>query len=220
MRLAASGEVILFGVQMNWRKEKNALILETGKRISFGFPIKGIIGSSGLTSLVITLDNFAESSDNENKYLVSKKEGTIEGKDFVKYPKPAIYPKDISLASPAKCTIDWAKQGEVLVLDNERQVKFDYPIGSIFETCGILIVVLDVPPEQIMTENVFGVSKQGEIIWQIETTPKTSYPCLTNRYVSVKDSSISGIAMVWNFNCTAVFIDVKTGKVVDTKFTK
>ena len=110
------------------------------------------------------------------------------------------------------------KEDKILIIDNEKRAYFDYPIGAIFETCGILIVVLDIPPKQSMTENVFGISKTGEVIWQIERIPQTSHP--VNRYTSIKDNSISGIAVAWNWNCTNVYIDVNTGKVIDTEFTK
>jgi hypothetical protein len=203
---------------VNWRKEKNVLILETGQRINFDFNIKGINGNSSSTSFDIKLDIPSEQSGAENQYYVSKKDGTINGKNFVKYPTLSVCPKDFKQAIPEKCTLDWAKEGDVLVLNNEKRVSFDYPIGSIFETCGLLIVVLDVPPDYLMTENVFGVSKQGEIVWQIEPTSKTSYPHPTNFYVGSQDSNIAGLAMIWNFNGTAVFIDVRTGKVVIAEY--
>jgi hypothetical protein len=204
---------------MNWRKEKNVLILDTGNRIEFIYPIKGLNNSSGLTCLDVKLDVPIEQLGIENYYCISKTNGDILSKYVSYHSIVPECPDDMNRAVPEKCTLDWAKEGEVLIIDNERQVRFGYPIGSVFETCGVLIVVLDIPPKESMTENVFAVSKEGKILWQIERTPKTA-SCPVNNYTSVDDTSEPGIAVAFNWNCTNVYIDLNTGKVLDTKFTK
>jgi hypothetical protein len=38
----------------------------------------------------------------------------------------------------------------------------------------VLVVILDVPSGMVMTENVFGISPEGEVLWQIGRIPETS----------------------------------------------
>jgi hypothetical protein len=203
---------------MNWRKENDVLVMETGKRITFDFPIKGIVGGDTLTCLDVHLDVPADQLGTENVYYISKENGDIEAKDCIDFSHIPKHLEDKNKAVHEKCAMDWAKEGETLIIENETCVSFDYPIEAIFETCGILIVVLDNPPKQSMTENVFAVSKEGKILWQIERTPKTAHP--VSRYTSVRETSVAGIVCAWNWNCTNVYIDVKTGKVLDTESKK
>ena len=207
----------IWGCQMNWRKENNILVLETGKKIEFDFAIKGVEDLSQTTGLRVQLDVPKEKSGIENVYL-STKDGVIVQRHIIKNlasPKIAI---DEDLAIPQECTMNWAKKDNILIINDEKPVSFDYPIGVVFETCGILLLVLDVPSKQSMTENVFAVSKEGRIFWQIERIIKTSHP--VNCYIGVSDSRIPGIVVAYNWNCTNVYVDIKTGKVVDTEFTK
>lgn len=204
---------------MNWCKEKNVLILETGKRINFDFPIKGVVDGSTLTFIGVELDIPTEKKEAENFYSISKKTGEIKAKYIVAHSAPPNYSKGRDKEVEKKCVMDWGKEGETLIIQNEKRVTFDYPIGMIFETCGVLLVVLDVPPKQSMAENIFAVSIEGEFLWQIEHSPKTGTDP-TNRYTGIGDSSIPGIVVASNWNCTNFYIDVQTGKIVDTEFTK
>lgn len=204
---------------MNWRKNNNVLIMETGGKISFDFPIKGINGNSCLTSIGVKLDVPFEQTAVENSYFISKENGEIKAKYVAGHSSPPNYSKGKDEEVTIKSALDWGKEAETLIINNEKLITFDYPIGMIFETCGILLIVLDVPPKQSMPENVFAVSKEGKILWQIEHSPKTGLDP-ANRYTGVGDSSISGIVVASNWNCTNFYVDVKTGKVVDTEFTK
>lgn len=85
---------------------------------------------------------------------------------------------------------------------------------------GIAIVVLNVPPKADMTENVFGVTKDCRIAWQIERTPVTSSDPV-NTYVGVSPNDAdANSAWITNWNCTAVLVDVRTGRVLGTEITK
>jgi hypothetical protein len=69
-----------------------------------------------------------------------------------------------------------------------------------------------------MTENVFGVSSDGTIIWQIERNHETvANP--NNQYVDVRPGS-PGTVIVGNWNGTDAVAEVATGRVVETHFTK
>ena len=49
--------------------------------------------------------------------------------------------------------------GNRLKLDKGFHVNFELPIKCAIEISGIIVVVLNVPPRQMMTENMFGVSQ-------------------------------------------------------------
>ena len=193
--------------------------METGKKVSFSFPIKGINENSMLTFIGVELDIPLGSHKIENFYAVSKDNGNIKSKYIIEHSNPPNYANDNNQEVIRECVLDWGKEDNILIIQNEERVTFSYPIGMIFETCGILLVVLDVPPKQSMQENIFAVSKEGEVLWQIEHSPKTGTASI-NRYTAIGDSSIQGIVVAWNWNCTNFYVDVKTGKIVDTEFTK
>ena len=203
---------------MNCRKEHNILILETGKRINFDFPVKSIIDNKNTDSITVQLDVPPKQLTTENIFCISKEDGSIRFKEILSIPRPSSYSTSKNTSSYKRCVIDWAKEDNVLILQNSKRVSFDYPIGSVLETAGIIVITLEIPPGQSMTENVFGVSEDGEIVWQIERIPGTATNPI-NRYTGLGEDS-AGIAVASNWNCTDVYIDVKTGKVIDTIFTK
>ena len=124
---------------MNWRKERNELILETGKRISFDFPIKSV-NESSTCNLEVELDIPVEKSATENNYCISKEGEIIRSENIISCSKPSNYPEDKNRKVAEKCSMDWAKEDKILIIDNKKRICFDYPIRAIFETCGILIV--------------------------------------------------------------------------------
>ena len=128
-----------------------------------------------------------------------------------------------------------------LTLDNGAYVNFDLPIKCAIEVAGVVVVALDVPRRQVMNENVFGVSEDGKILWQIERIPDATYPacmytnlsvlepgpgCLLwdlERYPAYKGLSKSyrpGSFLAGNWNGTEAIVDAKTGKVLSTFFMK
>ncbi len=108
------------------------------------------------------------------------------------------------------------EHGELIC--NGQIVDFDLPIFKAIEISGIIVVVLDVPRNQSMTENVLGVLPNGTLVWQIEKIPDLSmHPA--NCYTGVREGP-SGTAIVFNWSCIDVTIDVKTGKVLDSRITK
>jgi len=102
--------------------------------------------------------------------------------------------------------------GKRLRTPDDAIVEFDLPIHEVAEVNDVLIVLLDVPPRVSMTENVFGVSKAGQIIWQIERIPETATNPV-NRYTSFFPPT-GRTAKLYNWNGTGVEIDARTGKVV------
>jgi hypothetical protein len=202
---------------MNWHKKKNVFVFETGKKIVFDFPIKCI--NEGDEYFEINLDVPDKFSTEANNFMVLKKEQEIQQKDHMQYPEPNYIPVEQKLEKSFQSVLDWAKEDNVLVLGIDKRISFDYSIKSILETENIIIVVLDVPPKLSMTENVFGVSAEGNIIWQIERIPETANDPV-NCYVGLSAHTLQSKCFVTNWNCICATVDIKTGKVLDTQFTK
>jgi hypothetical protein len=126
--------------------------------------------------------------------------------------------------------------GNRLSLDKGSHVDFDLPIKCAIEVSGIIILALDVPRGETMNENVFGVSSEGRIIWQLERIPDTStsvsaYMNVTERlpdtllpqlerfpeYKGLREYyNRPGTFVAGNWNGTEAIVDVKTGKVLHT----
>lgn len=97
-------------------------------------------------------------------------------------------------------------------------IRFDHKIASTKEVNGILVVLLDVPSDKIMTENVFGVSSEGKLLWQIESVLETSTDTV-NSYTAIGQCTSNTIVLS-NWNGTAVNVDVQTGKILEVKIVK
>ena len=128
--------------------------------------------------------------------------------------------------------------GNQLILENGITVEFALPIRQAIDVSGIMIVALDVPPHETMNENVFGVSSEGKVLWQIERIPQTSTPVC--RYVDLTerlpDSLLTqleripqfkglsqygpGTFVAGNWGGTEAIVDARTGKVLRTFFLK
>jgi hypothetical protein len=105
-----------------------------------------------------------------------------------------------------------------LILPKGVEVSLLFPIKAAHEISGVIIVVLDVPPKQYLTENVFGLSENGQTIWQIERIAENATD-RENCYVGLIERNDESI-IACNWNGTAAIVDVKTGRVQSTYITK
>lgn len=97
-------------------------------------------------------------------------------------------------------------------------VRFDFEIKETTEVGGVLILVLEVPPDQMMAENVFGIAKDGSRLWQIERNPDTATDPV-NRYVGlspIDDHTLS----VANWNGFVVDVNARTGQITRSRWLK
>ena len=192
------------------------MILETGRRISLDFTIKSINDSAA--QLDIMLEVPTDLPNQDNSFYFSKKDGKITYRGISQVPKLSVC-AEIKCRCSGRLVEDWEKEGNELLLGENKRISFDYPIRAILNSFGVFVILLEIPTKQSMTENVFGVSQEGEILWQIEKIPETATDPV-NRYTGIGDSNIAGIVVAFNWNCTNVFVDINTGKVIDTEFTK
>jgi hypothetical protein len=96
-------------------------------------------------------------------------------------------------------------------LDNGHSISLPHNIRGAEVIDKVLVVVLDVPPKKVMTENVFGVSEDGKILWQIEKIPETSADT-SNCYIEIINRQADQVRLA-NWNGMVVDVDVNTGTV-------
>lgn len=112
----------------------------------------------------------------------------------------------------------WTISGNEIHFDDGSTVQFPYDIQECQRIDDVLVVVLDLPRDSRMTENVFGVSLDGKIIWQIERTPEMSKDPI-NFYTGILKPSSRGVRLA-NWNGVSADVDVRTGKISDFGITK
>lgn len=113
---------------------------------------------------------------------------------------------------------NWKVEGRDVTAQNGKLVSFEYAVSDAAEVDGVLVVVLAVPPKVSMTENVFGVSREGELLWQIKPCAANSTNPV-NQYVGIT-GKVGAIARIYNWNGMNSAVDVHTGKVSDHRFVK
>lgn len=114
--------------------------------------------------------------------------------------------------------MDWNVSSKQVTASNGAVVRFDYDIRGTAHVDGVLIVILEVPPGHVMTENVFGVSRGGKLLWQIERSAANSTDP-ENRYICVTGHSRE-TARIYSWSGMNSGIDVHTGRIVDTQVAK
>jgi len=105
-----------------------------------------------------------------------------------------------------------------IITSNRELVTFDYPIKEAVEINGIIVVLLGVPSNRVMTENVFAISTDGKMLWQIERTIGNSTDPV-NVYTGFTGHDEHSI-QVYNWNGTANVVDLETGKVRRTEIAR
>ena len=105
-------------------------------------------------------------------------------------------------------------QDNQIRFDDGKSVALPYPIGDILKVGRVLVAVLKLPAGQSMTENVFGISEDEALLWQIERIPATSIDAQSNQYAGIiAHNEGNGTVRVSNWNGVVVDVDVSSGKV-------
>jgi hypothetical protein len=110
-------------------------------------------------------------------------------------------------------------EGAELLVGDGRRVHFDFPILEVAERSGVCIVVLNIPPKVSMTENVYGVSGEGIILWQIERSEKSGHDP-TCCYVGFVPCDVPRAVRIANWSCWVADVDVRSGTILSEYFAK
>ena len=75
------------------------------------------------------------------------------------------------------CTI----RGDTLALQGGASVRFEYPIAQIAEFPEAIVVLVRSPADVIYNRNVFGISRGGQVLWQVPQYEWVKATALTRR---------------------------------------
>ncbi len=102
-----------------------------------------------------------------------------------------------------------------IIFQNGKEVAFDYPIGETLDFQDVIVLRLKLPLEVIFNENVFGLSRDGKILWQIskqkhidEDSPYTQLSYQNNK------------AGLYNWDASLYIVEPFSGKVIEERFLK
>lgn len=84
-----------------------------------------------------------------------------------------------------------------------------YPVKQRLEAEGVNVVLLSVPPNEHLPENIFGLTEKGDVLWQVEPRP-CKEP--NTRYTLIRDEI--GLVVGETEDRCVRKIDPKTGKVL------
>src|SRR5438105_1545348 len=114
--------------------------------------------------------------------------------------------------------MNWKIYGKRIVAPNRSVAEFEFPVKETVDVGAVLVVLLDVPPDKVMSENVFGVSKNGEILWQIERVPEIAADS-ASVYTGIFGHD-ENIVCLGNWIGVAAEVDARNGKVIRNWITK
>lgn len=97
-----------------------------------------------------------------------------------------------------------------IIEENTVIYKFSYPIQEVLKLDDMYVVILDYPLTKVFEPNVFCISREGKLLWQIEK--KGEYKDNSAYTTSVYEE---GKLIIYNFFGFAQEIDKKTGKILN-----
>jgi hypothetical protein len=106
--------------------------------------------------------------------------------------------------------MNFSIQNNELFTGNGERVQFLFPVAEFIEFEDVTIVRLNVPIDKILNENVFGVSKNGVVLWQIS---KRKYIYENSPYMNLSKSNKHVKAHNWD--CIDLVLDPNTGDVIE-----
>ncbi len=117
--------------------------------------------------------------------------------------------------------MNWKILRDTLFVDGVEIKKFSYPVRVTKEIQGTVVIVLDIPPNVIFSDNAYGFVLQKRHLWQIE--PHGYYPqepandiCI----IGISPTVVSGQVIFFTWVGILVYVDLFTGVVVKTEIGK
>lgn len=114
-------------------------------------------------------------------------------------------------------TIMYSKKNNELLIGNQKVV-FKYNIRYVEKVNDTFVVLLEIPYNEMYLDNVFGVSKNGEIIWRIENAGKVYS---TKNQLPYENLTINeNEASVSDFYGRRYFFNPSSGKLISRDIVK
>ena len=106
-----------------------------------------------------------------------------------------------------------------LTINGNQSIKFKYNVKNVVEVNNTIIVLLDIPPKESMSENIFAISDEGQILWQIEPRKDSTKNDPDDVYVGLHYINQDEIK-AFHWQGLAVVVDTFTGKIKSVLVTK
>src|SRR5688572_7371230 len=103
---------------------------------------------------------------------------------------------------------EYSVNGRTLYLQPSGPVTFDLPIEQVLECGEVLVVLLQVPSGARYPRNIFGIARDGAMLWQVPHLP-SRYPTPFRRLVRMGDAIGTG-----KVEGLEVLIDPQTGRIL------
>ncbi len=110
---------------------------------------------------------------------------------------------------------DFAAAGNQLKLSKGVVVELPYPIQTVLSFGNYVAVLLEIPTGTKFNENVFGISIEGKILWQIQEKPHV-YDI--SSYTSI--SKLGDNLELCNWDGLDLVVDPKTGNIISESWSK
>ena len=114
--------------------------------------------------------------------------------------------------------MDWTSHQNTVLGPNGVTISFQFVVKKVLSVGDVVVVLLDVPADRSMPENVFGLALDGTRLWEVQLAPKNwrrPYYC----YVDMETNG-AGWVRLWNFAGYAVDVDVHSGKLRNIQETR
>jgi outer membrane protein assembly factor BamB len=105
--------------------------------------------------------------------------------------------------------------GRKIELSSGKSLAFKHKIREAVETETAIIVCLDVPTNRKLEDNIYAISYDGELLWQVAPT---QHSMKNSCYIGV--SKVGGLIRAFNFDGMVYDLDPKDGKIVNQYFGK
>lgn len=105
--------------------------------------------------------------------------------------------------------------GNKVIFQNGEEITFGYPIGETLDFQDVIVIRLELPLGVVFNENVFGLSCDGEILWQIS---KQKHIGEDSPYTQL--SYQNGKAGLYNWDASLYIVEPNTGEVIKERFLK
>jgi hypothetical protein len=99
----------------------------------------------------------------------------------------------------------------------DRVIDFPHPVEEALAYHDLIIVRVEPPAGVIFNKNVYGVSHEGKVLWQIEESPHGTQEDkpYVNIYIGQNDDLIAG-----NWNGVSYLVNPENGEITVVSFDK
>lgn len=90
-----------------------------------------------------------------------------------------------------------------------------YPVKATLQSGALNIVLLDVPPAEVLNENIYATDEKGEVVWQVKPTPQIT---MNSPYTTMR--VVGGCLQAVTWDGIISLIDPATGMVKEHSWAK